>query len=77
MRREYLDVDKNLGTALVVVPIAAMATMLNKRMMVVLAVNPALVIMVIGQGASSTGSDKENGQTQSQKVFLIFFHFPD
>jgi hypothetical protein len=58
---KYLDVDKNLGAAVVVVPIAAMAAMLNKRMMVVLAVKPALIIMVVGQGASCTGSDKENG----------------
>jgi hypothetical protein len=56
------DVDKNLGSAFIVVPIALMAVMLNKRMMLVMFVEPTLVVMVIGQGATRTDGDEENSQ---------------
>ena len=58
----FSDVDKNLGSVFIVVPIALMAVMLNKRMMLVMFVEPTLVVMVIRQGATRTEGDEENSQ---------------
>ena len=57
-RKAYSDVDKNLGAAFIVVPIALMAVMLNKPMMVMMLVEPALAIMVISQGSTRTDGDE-------------------
>jgi len=45
-----------------VVPIALMAVMLNKRVMVMMFVEPTLVVMVICQRATCTDGDEENSQ---------------
>ena len=42
------------------VPIALMAVMLNKRVMLMMFVEPTLVVMIISQGATRTDGDKEN-----------------
>ena len=55
-----LDIDENAGSALVVVPIALMAVMPRKRMMVMMFVEPTLVVMVISQSATCTSGDEEN-----------------
>ena len=39
-----------------------MAVMLNKRVMVMMFVEPTLVVVVISQGATCTDGDEENGQ---------------
>ena len=44
------------------VPIALMTAMLNKRVMLMLVVEPALVVMVISQGAAGTDGDEEKNQ---------------
>ena len=61
-RKACSDVDKNLGAAFIVVPIALMAVMLNKRMMVMMFIEPTRVVMVIRQGATCTDGDKEKSQ---------------
>ena len=44
------------------VPVAAMATVLNKRMMVMMFIEPTLVVMVICHGATRTDGNEENSQ---------------
>jgi hypothetical protein len=61
----FLDVDKNAGSAFIVVPIAAMTAMLNKRVMVMLIVEPTLVVMVICHGATRTDGNEESNQDGS------------
>jgi hypothetical protein len=56
------NVDKNLRPAFIVVPIAPMAVMLNKRMMLVMFVEPTFVVMVISEGATCTNGDEEDSQ---------------
>ena len=58
----FSDIDKNLGSAFIVVPIAPMAVMLNKRMMLMVGVEPTRVVMVISQGAAGTNGDEENNE---------------
>ena len=58
----FSEVDKNLGSAFIVVPIALMAVMLNKRVMLVVFVEPTLVVMVISEGATCTNGDEEDSQ---------------
>ena len=58
----FLDVDKNLGSAFIVVPIALMAVMLNKRVMAMMFVEPTRVVMVIRQCATRTDGDEQNSQ---------------
>jgi hypothetical protein len=41
------DIDENLGSALIVVPITPMTVVLNKRVMLMMFVEPATVVMVI------------------------------
>jgi hypothetical protein len=62
IKKACSDVDENLDSAFIVVPIAAMAVMLNKRMMVMMFVKPTRVVMVISQGATCTDGDEENSQ---------------
>ena len=54
------DTDKDLCSALIVIPIALMAVMLNERMMLMMFVEPTLVVMVISEGASCADGDEEN-----------------
>jgi hypothetical protein len=58
----FSDVDKNLSSTFIVVPIALMAVMLNKRVMLMMFVEPTLVVMVIRQSAACTDGDEENSQ---------------
>jgi len=46
---------------LIVVPIPAMAVMLNKRVMVMVIVEPTFVVMVISESAPGADGDKECG----------------
>jgi hypothetical protein len=39
-----------------------MAVMLNKRVMLVMLIEPTSAVMVISQGATRTDGDEENGQ---------------
>jgi len=39
-----------------------MAVMLNKRMMLMVGVEPTRVVMVISQGAAGTNGDEENNE---------------
>ena len=59
------NVDKNLGAAFIVVPIALMAVMLNKRVMLMMLVEPTLVVMVICHGATRTDGNEESNQDGS------------
>ena len=61
----FSDIDKNPGSAFIVVPIALMAVMLNKSMVVVMFVEPAFVVMVICHGATRTDSNEESNQDGS------------
>lgn len=67
------NVDKNLGAAFIVVPIALMAAMLNKRVMLMIFVEPTLVVMIISQGATRTNGDEENSQDGSSEIFWMVF----
>jgi len=44
------------------VPIAPMAVMLNKRVMLMVVVEPTRSVMVISQGATGTGGNEEKNQ---------------
>jgi hypothetical protein len=68
------NVDKNLGAAFIVVPITLMAAMLNKRVMLMICVEPTLGVMVISQSATRTDGDEEDDQNGSYEVFLDGFH---
>lgn len=52
------NVDKNLGSTFIVIPVALMAVMLNERMMLMMFVKPTLIVMVIRQGATRTDGDE-------------------
>ena len=56
------DGDKNTDAIFIVVPIALMAVMLNKRVMVMMFVEPTLVVMVISQGATCANGYEQNNQ---------------
>ena len=56
------------------IPVALMAAMLNKRVMLVMFVEPTLVVVIISQGATRTDGDEENCQNGWEKVFLNGFH---
>jgi hypothetical protein len=58
----FLDVDKNPDSAFIVVPVALMAIMLDKRMMLMMFVEPPLVVMIVSQSATRTDGNKENHQ---------------
>jgi hypothetical protein len=62
MGNAYLDADKNARSAFIVIPIAAMAAMLNKRVMLMMFVNPTFVVMIISQGATRTDGNEQNDQ---------------
>ncbi len=61
----FSDIDKNLGAAFIVVPIALMAVMLNKRVMLMMFVKPTFVVMAICHGATRTDSNEESNQDGS------------
>lgn len=46
------NIDKDLSSAAIVVPIASMAAMLNERMMPMLVVEPTFVVVLISQSAT-------------------------
>ena len=70
-----LDADENAGSALIVVPIAAMTVVMDEGVMVMLAVEPTLVVVVVSQDATGADDDEENGQEGWQEIFVCVFHF--
>jgi hypothetical protein len=42
------DIDENLDSVSIVVPVTPMTIMLNKRVMLMVFVEPAVVVMIIG-----------------------------
>jgi hypothetical protein len=56
------DVDKNAGSALIVVPIALMAVMVNERVVLMLIVVPTVAVMVICHSAACTDGNEENSE---------------
>jgi hypothetical protein len=57
-----------------VVPIASVAVMVNKRMMLMMIVKPTLVIMVISEEAARPDSDEQSGKDRSSDIFLDGIH---
>jgi hypothetical protein len=51
-----------------------MTSMLNERMMLMLVVEPAFVVVVIGQGTARTGGNEDKNQDGSDEVSGEGFH---
>ena len=47
---------------MILVPIALVAAMVNKRVMMMVCVEPTAVVMVISEGAACTDGNEENSQ---------------
>jgi hypothetical protein len=73
--KTFSDVDENAGSRVIVVPVTAMAAVLDKRVVMVVAVVPAPVVMIISHGARGTGGYEENGQGGTKNISLKIFHF--
>ncbi len=58
--RACSDVDKDAGSAFIMVPIALMATVLNKGLMLMMFVEPTGLVMVVSQSAAGAGGEKDN-----------------
>ena len=58
----FSDIDKNLGSTFIVIPISLMAVMLNERTVVMMFVEPTHTVMVISEGATRAEGDEENSQ---------------
>jgi hypothetical protein len=61
-RQVYSDADKNAGSVLIFVPIALVAAVVGKRVMMVICVEPTVAVMVISDGAACTDGQEENSQ---------------
>jgi hypothetical protein len=64
-----LDADENAGSAVIMVPVAAMAVVMDEGVMVMLAVEPTLVVVIISQCATGADGEEENGDEGGKEVF--------
>ena len=53
-----------------------MAVVMDEGVMMMLAVEPALVVVVVGQDAAGADGDKESGHHGRQEICGFVFHFP-
>jgi hypothetical protein len=74
LRAGISDIDKNLGSAFIMAPIAPMTAVLNKRVVVMMFVDPTLVVMVIGHGAPCTNGDEDSNTDGSCEILPDGFH---
>jgi hypothetical protein len=57
------------------VPVTAMASVLDKGMMMVMFIEPPFVVMiVVGKGLASTGDNESGAKSEEKEGFFGIFH---